>query len=124
MVQPLSQSPTRWRERLIESKAFPTGRILLSTSVQAISAATERTLYLCRFKKFSINRVFSVHSDPHTDPASTICPHTLCLPHFLCNSFRPRKTFCELIHTGVITTQAEFQSRITALTQHMVSHYP
>ena len=83
-----------------------------------------KNLYLRRFKKFSLNRAFSAPLDPHTDPASTICPHALCPTLFLCNSFRPRKTFCELIHTGVITAQAEFQSRITALTQHMVSHCP
>lgn len=80
--------------------------------------------YLRRFKKFSLNRAFSAPLDPHTDPPSTICLHALCPTLFLCNNFRPRKTFCELIHTGVITAQAEFQSRITALTQHMVSHCP
>ena len=120
-----TRPPTRWPERLIESKTFPTGWILLSTSVQVISVATHRkNLYLRRFKKFSLNREFSAPLDPHTDPASTICLHALCPTLFLCNSVRPRKTFCELIHTGVITAQAEFQSRITALTQHMVSHCP
>ena len=43
-VQPLDRL-NRWRERVIESKlASPTGRILLSTSVQAISVNTERPL--------------------------------------------------------------------------------
>ena len=83
-----------------------------------------KNLHLRRFKTFSLNRAFSAPLDPHKDPASTICPHALCPTLFLCNSFRPRNTFCESIHTGVIAAQAEFQSRITALTQRMVSHYP
>lgn len=121
-VQPLDRL-NRWREREIESKlASPTGRILLSTSVHL--SYHRKTLDLRRFKTFSLNRAFSAPLDPHKDPASTICPHALCPTLFLCKSFRPRNTFCELIHTGVIAAQAEFQSRITALTQRMVSHCP